>query len=323
MYKIEGNNFTIKAEGNKSIFLFAQENDIFLEHSCLTGRCGSCKAKLISGQVEKIGYEEGLTEDEKKENYILTCVCLPKTDLILNIENISFKTLPKPKTIPAKIAELKLINADLLKLTLRVPKSTKFDFLPGQYINLIKNSIKRSYSIANMYENLVEFFIKKYENGLMSDFLFNNAKKEDMVLIEGPFGTFFLKDTSLENIIFFATGTGIAPIYSMLNNPDNLRFLKSKKIFLFHGGRYERDLIEFSFFSGFDLTYFPVLSRELKSGYFSGYIQNICLDQNIDLSASTVYACGSTQMILSAKKKLIDSGLNPKHFYSDAFLMSN
>jgi Na+-transporting NADH:ubiquinone oxidoreductase subunit NqrF len=126
------------------------------------------------------------------------------------------------------------MNANVLKLTLRVPKSTKFDFFPGQYINLIKNGVKRSYSIANMDENLIEFFIKNYENGLMSDFLFNKAKKEDMVLIEGPFGTFFLKDNSLENIIFFATGTGIAPIYSMLNNPDNLLFLKSKKIFLFH-----------------------------------------------------------------------------------------
>ena len=64
------------------------------------------------------------------------------------------------------------------------------------------------------HKNQLEFFIKKYKNGLMSEYLFEEAKINDLLRLEGPLGTFFLKRFKFENIIFLATGTGIAPIKS-------------------------------------------------------------------------------------------------------------
>jgi CDP-4-dehydro-6-deoxyglucose reductase len=323
MYKIKINNFNFNALGDKSIFLSAQENNILLEYSCLDGRCGSCKAKLISGITENFEFEEGLTEVEKSENFILTCVHKPKSDLNLNIEKLNNINLPAPKTIPAKISEIKFLSGDILKLTLRIPKSISFDFLPGQYIKLLKNNFKRSYSIAKKFDNKIEFFIKKYEKGLMSEYLFNHANQDDLLLMEGPFGTFFLKEDTLKNVIFLSTGTGIAPVYNMLNDIRNIDFFKERQVYLFHGARTKNDLIKYSFFSELGINYFPVLSQEICKGFYSGYIQDLCVNQNLELNQSTVYACGSNKMISAAKKKLVEFGLNMNHFYSDSFVMTN
>jgi len=67
-----------------------------------------------------------------------------------------------------------------------------------------------------------------------------------------------------------------------------------------------------------------VLSRETKKfdGY-KGYVQDAVLDKNIDLKNAQVYACGSSEMINSAKQLLTKNKLEENHFFSDAFVQTN
>ncbi len=324
MFDIKFEKKKIKSFGDKTIFESAQENSLLIEHSCLTGRCSSCKAKLLSGTTVAIGGELGLTEDEKSQGYILTCVRQPKSDIELDVDILENVNFIKSKTIPSKISSITQVAPEVMKLVLRFPPNTEFKFNPGQYVNILKGNIKRSYSIAGQQDgNSLVFFIKKYEDGKMSKYLFEEAMENDLLRVEGPLGSFFLRETSSTNIIFLATGTGIAPVLSMIQNSASRAQLENKNVFLFHGGRSKEDLIEYPFFKQSAIHYFPTLSRSEEVDYHFGYIQTIVLSEQIDLKQSTVYACGSEKMIKEAKSLLVNNGLNPKEFYSDAFLESN
>ena len=157
----------------------------------------------------------------------------------------------------------------------------------------------------------------------MSSYLFEEAKMDDLLRIEGPHGGFFLRNDKSNNIVFLATGTGIAPILSILKSPENLEILKDRNVFLFHGAKTQAHLIEYDYLSTMDIAYFPTLSMEERKPFFSGYIQNCLLEQEINLEDTTVYACGNERMILQSRLILTANGLKSENFYSDAFLESN
>ncbi len=324
MFEVKNHKTTFSCDAEQTIIQAAQCSSLLIEHSCLSGRCSSCKAKLIAGSAKLVKEELGLTQAEKAEGYILTCVRKPISDIEIDVEILENVKFSKSKTLPAKISFIKKLTADVIKLVLRFPPNAGFAFLPGQYVNIIKGSIKRSYSIAGSKGlNALEFYIKNHEQGQMSKYLFGEAKENDLLRVEGPLGSFFLREDSLKNLIFLATGTGIAPILGMLQSSDNHELLGKRNIYLFHGGRFKDDLIEQDFFRHSDLHYYPTLSREKIDDYNFGYIQNILLSEEIDLRNATVYACGSEKMINNAKIILIQAGLSPREYYSDAFLESN
>lgn len=321
------NNKSFSCDSNTTIFDAAQKSGIILEHSCLSARCSSCIVKVLSGETKNNEEELVLSEEEKKENFILSCNAKPLSDLKLDIEDLGDINFFDKKIVPAKISAIEKIGTDILKVIFRLPPSSNFQFNAGQYVNLIKGTINRSYSIANMSDgkNQLEFLIKKYENGLMSKYWFEEAKLNDLLRVEGPLGSFFLRESECENIIFLATGTGIAPIKAMLESiietPSN--FTK-KKFWLFVGARYKADLLWEPNTNNIGITYIPVLSRQIKDwNGEKGYVQDAVLKQNINLKNTQVYACGSNEMIQSAKKTLFKNTLKDNNFFSDAFVSTN
>jgi CDP-4-dehydro-6-deoxyglucose reductase len=140
-------------------------------------------------------------------------------------------------------------------------------------------------------------------------------------------GSFFVRENEQENIIFLATGTGIAPIKAILENlSKTANQFTNKNLWLFVGARYENDLFwnpnKLSPIN--NLKYIPVLSRASEEWEGEkGYVQDIVIKHRISLEKSQVYACGSNNMIEAAKKTLIEKGLNKKYFFSDAFVQSN
>ena len=303
----------------------AQKQSIVLDYSCKTGRCQSCKAKVVKGTSIATLEETGLSVEDQARGYILTCVRTPTSDLTLDIEDLSAYSLEQVKTIPSKIDSIVKIATNVIELHLRIPPNASFRYLSGQYINIIKGDYKRSYSIAttSSASNLV-FFIKNYEGGRFSNYLFNEAKINDLLRIEGPIGTFFYRNTPKANIVFLATGTGIAPVKAILEQMDeNNANLMDKNIYLFFGGRTEEDLFWKPNFKNLKVHFIPVLSRSTADwNGEKGYIQNVVLFKEIDLSDSVLYACGSENMIKDSRELLTANGLSEEVFYSDAFISS-
>jgi CDP-4-dehydro-6-deoxyglucose reductase, E3 len=298
---------------------------LVFEYSCKTGQCGVCKTKVISGTVTELQAQLALTEQDRGENKILTCCCAPTSDLLIDAEDLAALHDIDIKTLPCRIKQLTRFSDELIGVTLRLPPTGHFKFLEGQYIDIIgPGSIRRSYSIASTAEESeIVLYIKRFENGQMSDYWFNQAKENDLLRMEGPKGTFFLRD-SKQDLVFLATGTGIAPIISILscldNDPD---FVQSSKISLYWGNRFPEDFFWTHSFKKLQVDVHYVLSRKHDNWHHkTGYVQNVALASGHDMAQLAVYACGSNIMIQSAHASFLAAGLAENKFYSDAFVQS-
>ena len=321
------NNKSFNCSSNSTIFEAAKINNINLEHSCLSARCRSCIVKLISGRTINKADESVLTASEKQQNYTLSCNSIPISDLQIDVEDLEGITIFEKKIIPAKINSIDFLKKNIIKLKLILPPNSNFKYNAGQYINLIKGDIVRSYSIADYpnENNEIELFIKKYQRGMMSEFLFANAKINDLLRIEGPLGSFFLRDSKKNNLVFLATGTGVAPIRSILKYMEiNHKQYDNKSILVIIGARYKKDLFWKPNITNLNIKCIETLSREDSNWNNEiGYVQEILIKQKINLNDCQVYACGSNEMINSARKLLIKNNLNESDFFSDAFVQTN
>jgi CDP-4-dehydro-6-deoxyglucose reductase, E3 len=321
------NHKQFSATAEISLLDAAKNQGLVLEHSCRTGRCGACKAQVIKGETQILKAEESLDDSEINAGFILTCCRTAVNDIELDIEDLGLLASIKTQTLPCKIDQLNLLAPDVIQIFLRLPPTNQFNYLPGQYIDVIaKSGVRRSYSIANTLraDSKLELHVRAVTNGQMSQYWFNEAKSNDLLRLEGPHGTFCFHPKPEKNIVFLATGTGIAPIKSILEEfSNNAELVQKKNIYIYWGGRTLADLYWKPDFSNLNIAFYPTLSRTPNdwSGR-NGYVQDAVIADAIDLHDSVVYACGSDTMIHAAKKLLVAQGLKPNNFYSDAFVSS-
>lgn len=318
---------TFDCQPEQTLLEAARTQGVALEHSCRTGRCGSCKTQVLDGVTAPVKAEESLSADEQAAGFILTCCRAAITNVTLDIEDLGELGNIETRTLPCRIDSLSLITDDVIEVTLRTPPTSHLTYLPGQYIDVIgKGGLRRSYSVANAPrdDGKLTLQIRKVPNGEMSHYWFDEAKANDLLRLEGPLGTFCLRPSQASQLVLLATGTGIAPIRAMLEqlaaNPASNTY---RQIHVYWGGRTEKDLYWTADYPALPLRFVPALSRSPDSAGAKGYVQDVALADGIDLKNAVVYACGSESMITSAKSKLVAAGLNPKNFHSDAFVSSN
>ena len=318
---------TFTSNTGQSLLDAARDNGITFPYSCQNGRCSACKCR-ITGPSTALFDELGLTAEEKESGWNLACARSAIGDITLEIEDLGELNLPLPKILPTKINSLELVSNNVMIVTLRIPPGRNFEFIEGQYINIIgPGGIKRSYSIANhcIEYNNIEIHIKQITGGKMSDYWFNFAKVNDLLRINGPFGTFVLRHNIKTNIIFLATGTGIAPIKAMIEKISTLsNELKPNSVHLFWGARYNHDLYWEPRAIMDRFYYTPVLSKkDINWSGECGYVQDLLIKSIKGLSNTQVYACGSDKMISAAKSSLKIDEYDDGNFFADAFVSSN
>lgn len=307
----------------------ARAAGLVLEHSCKTGRCGTCKARVVSGRTESVGDSSGLSAADQASGHVLTCTSTALDDVHLDIEDVSLLADFPARTTPCRIDSLDRLAPDVLRLMLRFPPKASPRYLPGQYVDVIgPGGVRRSYSVANQPapDGRVELHVREVAGGVLSAYWFGSAKAGDLLRLDGPKGSFFLRDVAGLDLVFLATGTGIAPVKAMLEGlatrvPQGM----PRSVTVLWGGRQVSDIYWKSDVAGLDLLEFvPVLSRE-DPGWSGarGHVQNVLLERRPDWANTVVYACGSAAMIESASAQLVSAGLTAKRFYSDAFVSSS
>ena len=300
---------------------------IALPHSCKTGRCSTCKCKVLQGETTALQTETCLTDAEKAEGWILSCVRSAQTDVALEVEDLGNVVLPPSKTLPCRISSIDRLATDVVRIMLRLPPTADFRSIPGQYIDVIgPGGVRRSYSLANANtaDNPLELHIRAVDGGVMSDYWFKQAKANDLLRFNGPLGTFFLRRLDQLHLVFLATGTGIAPVKAMLESLSHIEPEQApQSVTVFWGGRTAEDLYFDPQTIPAGHRFVPVLSLA-AAGWagVSGYVQNALLATQPDLAHTVVYACGSDAMIRSAKASLLAAGLPDNRFFADAFVPS-
>lgn len=319
------NHKTFAAQADTPILESARQAGLVLEHSCRTGRCGSCKTQVLQGESRVLLHEDALSDNERREGWILSCARGAVSDMRLDIADLGALAEITTKTLPCRIDSMQRLAPDVMQVVLRLPPKAQLHYLSGQYINVIAlDGQRRSYSMANAASpsGRIELHIRQVDQGVLSQYWFNSAKPGDLLRLEGPLGTFYLRDVAGADLVFLASGTGLAPIKAMLESLQSRAAAQQpRSTLLLWGGRTPSDLYWQPDFSGLDYT--PVLSRADDSWRGArGHVQHVLLGSARDWSRTLVYACGSNNMIHSAHASLLQAGLPPKQFYSDAFVSS-
>lgn len=322
------NNKEFLCAAGSTILDSARLQGAILQYSCRTGQCGVCKA-VAFGETVVVKYDElVLSASEIEQGYILTCCRSALSDVELGVEDLSQFAGLKVKTLPCRVDSLRYMAGDVLEVVLRLPPNTPFEYLPGQYIDVIsKEGVRRSYSIANAprEDGKIELHIRRVPQGVMSKYWFEDVQINDLLRFEGAQGTFALRDKKVKNIVFLATGTGIAPVKAMYESIyGSSEMLTDTNIWMYWGGRIPSDIYWMPALADVSAKFVPVLSRaDVAWVGRTGYVQDALVADGVELADSIVYACGSKEMIGSAKARLIALGLPSGNFYSDAFVSSN
>jgi len=322
------NGRTFTADPSLSILDAARNAGIVLEYSCRTGRCGICKAPVTAGETALLRPEdESLRLEDVAAGLILTCCRAAAGNVALDIEPLDRLAGLAIKTMPARISMIERLAPDIVRVVLRTPPASPMRFLAGQYVDVLAEGVRRSYSLANAprIDGVLELLIKRYPGGVLSQYWFEKAAVNDLVRIEGPFGTFFLREEGPTNIVFLATGTGIAPVKALLEEiaTDPARAARHH-LSVFWGNREPENFCWDPSALGLDTRFHHLLSGfDAAWAGGRGYVQEAAVREGIDPHDTVVYACGSSAMVASARADLFALGLPSKRFFSDAFVSSS
>ena len=334
-------NFQVTIEPSKRHFAVTPGETILaagirlginLPYGCKDGACGSCKCKKISGAVAHGPHQsKALSDDEEAQGLVLTCCATATTDVVLESRQVTSEGAFPIKKMPTRISLIEKKSADVMRLLLQLPASEPFQYHPGQYIEfLLQDGARRSYSMANAPHTLasgggLELHIRHMPGGKFTDLVFGNLKERDILRIEGPYGSFYLREEGEEPMVLLASGTGFAPIKALI---EHLQFKGiTRPATLYWGGRRPHDLymddwVKAKLLEMPNLRYVPVVSDALpEDGWTgrSGFVHQAVLQDFPDLSGYQVYACGAPIVVESAQRDYVHAGLPLDEFYADSF----
>ena len=320
-----GHRYT--AEADESLLDAALRSGLAFPYGCRGGACGACVGKIVSGEVS-YGEDEpmALSEQEVQLGMVLCCLAKPLSDITLEIKEVGAVEEIPIRNMPAKVARLERLNEEVMGLYLKLPEGERLQYLAGQYMDFImKDGRKRAFSIANSphHDELLEFHIRHIRGGEFTDHVFSGMQAGEVVRVEGPKGSFFLREESDRPIIMLATGTGFGPIKGILEHM--MAEQSPRPVTLYWGARHHEDLYADALIKSWqgrfpNLDYRPVLSQP-ETGWQGrkGYVQDAVIADFADLTNYELYACGHPAMVYSARDALVARGMSPEHCFGDAF----
>jgi CDP-4-dehydro-6-deoxyglucose reductase, E3 len=323
--KVQPSGHQFDVEEGESVLTAALRQDLGLPYGCRNGACGTCKGRIVEGQVDYGVYQKkALTEDEKAQGKALFCQARPRSDLVIEARTIGAAKDIQIKTLPCRVQKIERLAEDVMVLHLRLPANERLQFLAGQYIDfLLKDGSRRSFSMGNAPhdDELIQLHVRHVAGGQFTDHVFGKMKERDILRLEGPFGTFFLRDDSAKPIVFVASGTGFAPIRSIIESAR--RKGVTRPMTLYWGGRRPKDLYMDALARQWPLEYLPVLSDALAEDRWTGrtgFVHRAVMEDFPDLSAHQVYACGVPVMVEAARRDFTQQcGLPEDEFFADSF----
>ncbi len=300
-----------------------------LPYGCKDGACGTCKGRVLSGQVDYgAAQEAALSATERAAGMALFCCARPLSDLSLEVREINAVRDIPVKTLPCRVHKLEHLADDVMMIKLKLPASERLQFLAGQYIEfLLKDGQRRAFSLANTphADEFLEIHVRRIPGGNFTEHVFTQMKEKDILRIEGPLGSFFLREDSNKPIIMLAGGTGIAPIKGLIEHALHIGITRPMQ--LYYGAQDRAGL----YLSGLaaqwaathaHITYIPVLSEPAAHDAWTGrtgLVHAAVLADHPDLAAYQVYACGAPAMCETAKRDFSARGLPTDEFFADVF----
>jgi len=297
-----------------------------LPHSCKSGNCGSCRARLVAGEtVYPHGVPLGLSAVEAAAGDILLCQARACGDVVLETREILPAHEVTIRRLPCRIVQAVPLSHDVLGLQLRLPAAEEFTFLPGQYIDvMLDGGRRRSFSIASPPHDArpLELHVRRVAGGEFTERLFAGSAQRMLLDIEGPLGQFTYRDSGAP-VVMVGGGTGLAPLYSMLRHVTGTGLRCD--IALYWGVRTAADLylgtaLEALARQAPGFRYVPVLSdADATWPGRRGLVHAAVLEDRPVLAGCDIYASGPPAMIDAVRTQFAAAGADPARLYFDSF----
>jgi len=327
---VEPSGRTFQSQSDETVLAAGVRQGVGLPYGCKDGACGSCKCRLLSGQVALGNHQaKALSQEEEANGLILTCCATAQSDLRLESKQVTEVGALPIKKMPARVSSLSKMSEDVMLLQLQLPANDTFAFRAGQYVEFIlRDGVRRSYSMANA-PHLgpgIELHIRHMPGGRFTDHVFGTMKEKEIVRIEGPMGSFYLREDTDKPMILLASGTGFAPIKALIEHMQHANITRATT--LYWGGRRPADLYMHAWVQAQlptmpRLRYVPVVSDATpQDGWCgrSGFVHRAVLEDFPDLGGHQVYVCGAPIVVESARADFIGLAKLPsEEFFADSF----
>lgn len=316
---------TLSAEPGANLLEVLQANQIPVSYSCMAGRCGTCRCKVLKGQVLESGLETTLTNPHA-DNYVLACMSTLTEPCTIEIPEPDEVVTHPARIIKATVVSVDDATHDIKRIVMKPAKPLEFS--PGQYATLqFTRDHIRPYSMAGLHtDEHLEFHVRLVPEGRVSGYIAETLKPGDSVRVTGPLGTAYLRRKHEGPILCIAGGTGLAPVLSIIRGA--LEGGMTNPVHVYFGVRSKDDVYGLEALQALQAR-FPNLEvhvvvtvGEAAPGQRSGLVTDAVEADWPSLDGFRVYLCGSPPMVDAATLLVTRKGVPADHVYADAFYAS-
>ncbi|MEC5213649.1 CDP-4-dehydro-6-deoxyglucose reductase [Polaromonas sp. CG_9.5] len=324
---------SFSANADETLLAAAIRQGIGLPYGCKDGACGSCKCKMLEGTVTHGTHQlKALSAEEEASGFILTCCGVAHSDVVLESRQVTDESAFPIRKMPVRVTSMQRASSEVMVIRLQLPASDMMKYHAGQYVEfLLRDGDRRSYSMANAPHTQtetpgLELHIRHMAGGKFTEHVFGGMKEKEILRIEGPYGSFFLREDSDKPLVLLASGTGFAPIKALIEHMQYKNI--TRPAVLYWGARrpadlYMHDWMQAKIAEMPHLRYIPVISDALLEDQWigrTGFVHQAVLEDFSDLSGHQVYACGAPIVVESARDAYSAlAGLPVEEFFADAF----
>jgi len=225
---------------NETILYAGLRQGLNLPHECATGTCGTCRARVMSGQVDVRWNEApGAKKLKREKGDVLMCQTRALSDCVLRVPSeIGAGVGNRPASRRGIIRDIRRLTSDVAHFGLHLAEP--MDFEAGQFVVLETGDLAggRAYSMVNFEKSAakVDLVLKRKPGGGFSDWLFACKTNEDVpVEVFGPLGRAVFRPEEGKNILCIAGGSGIAGMMSILEHATRADHFKNYRGTVFFG----------------------------------------------------------------------------------------
>jgi naphthalene 1,2-dioxygenase ferredoxin reductase component len=302
-----------------------QKNNVPISYSCMAGRCGTCRCKVLEGDLLETGREAKITNPDEGQ-YILACMSMLMGSCMIEIPEPDEVVVHPARIIKATVVAIEDMTHDIKRIRLQAAKPLEFS--PGQYATLrFTPSHIRPYSMAGLpNDSELEFHIRLVPNGRVTSYIASQLKVGDTVRVTGPLGTAYLRIKHDGPMLCVAGGTGLAPVLSIIRG--SLNGDMRNDIHVYFGVRSPNDLYGTEWLDELAAAHsnlhihVVVTAGNDNPRLRSGFVTDAIAQDWDSLTGWRAYLCGAPPMVEAATMMVKQKGVYADHIYADAFYPS-
>ncbi|MCV0439169.1 MAG: 2Fe-2S iron-sulfur cluster binding domain-containing protein [Hydrogenophaga sp.] len=315
-------NRIVQVEPGANLLDALRAAQVPMSYSCMAGRCGTCRCRVVSGEVM-----EGGVDQQRPNNGGDACVLACRTYITqpctIEIPEPDEIVVHTARIVKATVVALEDMTHDIKRLVLKPAKPIEFS--PGQYVQLqFSAEHVRPYSMAGLCDDgTFEFHVRLVAGGRVTGYIASRLKIGDSVKVSGPLGSAYLRRKHELPMLCVAGGTGLAPILSILRGAIGAGM--RNPVHLYFGVRSPKDVYGVEWLTELQRVH-PGLKVHVVIGsggdparQRSGLVTQAIEEDLGDLEGWRAYLCGSPPMVEAVSLVARTKGVAPEHVHADAF----